>query len=539
MQKLYTSLLLLLFIISCKETPLPEKIIIPEEDRSYLSYDVDMPGLFEAVQLGNVFPDSKTFVDCIPKQATSVIMEEYAKRKDGVGFDIKNFVLEFFDLPKAVGNAFVVDTTKTTAEHIDTLWTFLMRKPDVQVGTLLPLPYTYIVPGGRFGEIYYWDSYFTMLGLEVSEKDSTIQLMVDNFAFLIDEYGHIPNGNRSYYLGRSQPPFFAAMVNLLANAKEDPKILVKYLPQLEKEHTYWMAQYQLIDEAPGDGVKAVGRTVRLDTLVVLNRYYDDLSTPRPEAYKEDLATAKASGRNPEEVYKNLRAGAESGWDFSSRWFKDGKSLTTIHTLDILPVDLNALLYHLEKTLEKAAIESGHRTKMLTYGGYAAKRKEIFDQYFWNEEQGFYFDYDFKEGKQKETMTLAGVYPLFFGLANDDQAKAVAANLEKYFLKPGGLTTTRVNSGQQWDAPNGWAPLQWMAIEGLRKYGQTAVAKRIAMSWIKNNERVYNNTHKMVEKYNVFDLSLEAGGGEYPVQDGFGWSNGVYLRLYNEYIVHKN
>jgi len=111
-------------------------------------------------------------------------------------------------------------------------------------------------------------------------------------------------------------------------------------------------------------VKAVGRTVRLDTFMVLNRYYDDLATPRPEAYKEDLATAKASGRNPEEVYKNLRAGAESGWDFSSRWFKDGKTLATIHTIDILPVDLNALLYHLEKTLEKAAIEAGHRTKTL-------------------------------------------------------------------------------------------------------------------------------------------------------------------------------
>lgn len=539
MKQIQTPLFILLLFLSCKERPIQESLIIEAEDRSYLSYELDMPDLFQAVQLGNVFPDSKTFVDCVPKESVETILGEYEKRKQEPNFDLKSFVGVFFDLPEKAGKNYVADPNKNIVEHIEALWPNLIRNPDEQTGTLLALPFPYVVPGGRFGEVYYWDSYFTMLGLEVSKRDSTIELMIDNFAYLIDQYGHIPNGNRSYYLSRSQPPFFAEMVNLLARVKNDQKILVKYLPQLEKEHMYWMEQYQLIDEGNQGKVKMIGRTVSLDTFEVLNRYCDDLASPRPEAYKEDVATATASGRKVEEVYKDLRSGAESGWDFSTRWFRDGKTLATIHTTEILPVDLNALLYNLERTLERAAIESGHRTKALSFGGYAAKRKEIFDKYFWNEEKGFYFDYDFVEGKQTEAMTLAAVYPLYFSLASDDQASAVAEKIEKLFLKPGGLTTTLVKSGQQWDAPNGWAPLQWMAIDGLRKYGHEKLAQRIAKEWLKNNERVYKNTTKMVEKYNVFDLSLEAGGGEYPVQDGFGWSNGVYLRLYNDFVKLKN
>jgi alpha,alpha-trehalase len=233
------------------------------------------------------------------------------------------------------------------------------------------------------------------------------------------------------------------------------------------------------------------------------------------------------------MYRHLRSGAESGWDYSSRWFKDGETLETIHTTDIAPVDLNSLLYYLE-TLLAEAYDLGDKPEVGdSFRALAAKRKALFDTYFWNQETGFYHDYDFVAKQKTPVLSLAGVYPLFFNIASPKQAEAVAKVIKEKFLQPGGLPATLVNTGQQWDSPNGWAPLQWMAIKGLRNYGYTELADTIKTRWIVNNKRVYKNTGKMVEKYNVYDLSLLAGGGEYPVQDGFGWSNGVLLKLMTE------
>jgi alpha,alpha-trehalase len=143
------------------------------------------------------------------------------------------------------------------------------------------------------------------------------------------------------------------------------------------------------------------------------------------------------------------------------------------------------------------------------------------------------DYDFKKKQSTQVISLAGAYPLFFEIADDAQAKAVAEKIQSSFLKPGGLVSTPYNTGQQWDAPNGWAPLQWISIQGLRNYGQDSMASDIKDKWLKLNQRVYQQTYKMLEKYNVEDLSKESGGGEYPTQDGFGWTNGVYQKLSKE------
>jgi alpha,alpha-trehalase len=405
------------------------------------------------------------------------------------------------------------------------LWDVLKRNPEVTSDSLISLPHPYIVPGGRFREIYYWDSYFTMLGLQVSGRIEMIQNMVDNFSYLIDTIGYIPNGNRTYYLGRSQPPFFACMVNLLIEEKSK-NILINYLPQLEKEYNFWMKG---IDEL-NDSNLSVNRVALLPDGSILNHYWDENDTPRPESFKEDVELAHEA-KDKKNMYRHLRAAAESGWDFSSRWFKNSNDFSTIHTTEIMPVDLNCLLLNLEKSIAEAYQLKSDTLSSNKFKTLANKRKQAIEKYCWNEEKGFYFDYDYVQNQQKISLTLAGVFPLFFEIASQEQANAIGAILQEKFVSFGGVITTTETTNQQWDSPNGWAPLQWIVIQGLTKYGQTDLAKDIAKRWMNLNEKVYANTGKMMEKYNVVDTGLEAGGGEYPAQDGFGWTNGVYLALY--------
>ena len=435
---------------------------------------------------------------------------------------MRTFVVENFDLPPSISSDFKSDPTKSAAEHVTALWAVLKRASDstVEGTTLLSLPKPYIVPGGRFREVYYWDSYFTMLGLVESKEFVLIENMLDNFEHLIKTVGHIPNGNRSYYVTRSQPPFFSQMVKLLAEHK-GTSVYKKYREALRMEYDFWM-----------DGSTATTTPIRHCVATpngIMNRYYDEGNTPRQESYKEDYLQVQKVGGG-EKMYKDLRSGAESGWDYTSRWFADGESIETIETTDIIPVDLNALLYGLEAVLircfeEDVAYVAALKTSM-------SNRIAFLNNYAWNSKEGVYEDYNWVNKKQTGIKSLAMVYPLFFNMASKEQADNIAAYVETYFLKPGGVVTTLNHTGEQWDAPNGWAPLQWMTITGLRNYGHDALAKTIAERWVDINEKVYENTGKFVEKYNVEDMGLEGGGGEYPVQDGFGWSNGVYLALKN-------
>lgn len=212
--------------------------------------------LFRDVQLSGVFPDSKTFVDCIPRQSPEAILAEYDVQRHHDDFDLRSFVFSHFDLPKNDKTGFETDFNRTIVEHIESLWPYLRREPDeVKAGSsLIPLPHPYIVPGGRFGEIYYWDSYFTMLGLFASGHAEDARNMIANFAHLIDTFGHIPNGNRSYFLSRSQPPFFALM--LVEEGYHNPNVRMdsRYLNQLEKEYHFWMDHSSVkraIEVAPG------------------------------------------------------------------------------------------------------------------------------------------------------------------------------------------------------------------------------------------------------------------------------------------------
>ena len=496
------------------------------------------PGLFEAVQLGHVFADNKTFVDAAPRQRPTRILAAWQREKNQPGFQLKTFVEAHFDVPTAATATFRSNVAAGLPAHLDTLWTVLTR-PATSVAdpatdslaayrSLLPLPKPYVVPGGRFREMYYWDSYFTMLGLAEAGKLPLVQDMADDFASLITRYGFVPNGTRTYYLTRSQPPFFAGMVQLLAQAQGNGELL-RYRPALEREYRYWMLGAEKLK--PGTAAR---RVVKLPTGAVLNRYWDESDQPREESYAEDVAAARRSSQPPAQFYHHVRAAAASGWDFSSRWFGPKGGLPSIQTTDLVPVDLNCLLYNLEQALAEAARVAGEPAQARLYTAKATQRKAALLALSWDAKAGWFQDYHWRLRRRSAVRTLAGVFPLTYGLASSAQASRVAVGLKTSFLKPGGLVTTLSKTGQQWDAPNAWAPLQYVAIEGLNRYKQRPLADTIAHRWIRLNSRVFQQTGKLLEKYDVVNLSRPAGGGEYPLQDGFGWTNGVLLKLLNRY-----
>jgi alpha,alpha-trehalase len=262
---------------------------------------------------------------------------------------------------------------------------------------------------------------------------------------------------------------------------------------------------------------------------VLNRYWDDRATPREEAWKEDVATARASRRPADEVYRNLRAAAESGWDFSSRWLADARTLATIRTVEIVPPDLNSLLFNLEITLAKAYDAARRPDEAAAMRRQANARKAAIQRYLWDPRLGAFGDYLWREGRTTGHVTAATLYPLFFNVADTRQAQRAIRTARGMLLRADGVATTLIETGHQWDAPNGWPPLQWIAIRGLRNYGHAELAETIARRWIAENLAAFRASGKLVEKYDVTGKGA-AGGGEYPLQDGFGWTNGVLRKL---------
>ena len=489
--------------------------------------------LFVAVQDSRIFADGKFFVDAVPKSAPGPILEDFRAHRPASNQALAQFVAAHFTLPAAASASAATAASRTDhlplLEHIDRLWDVLTRRTAEvpRYSSLLPLPLPYVVPGGRFREIYYWDSYFTMLGLDSAGRRDLIDGMVGDFAYLIDTFGFVPNGTRTYYLSRSQPPFFFAMVAL--SSPQDPAAAyARYLPQLRREHAFWME-----GEKDLHAGAAHRRVVALSDGSILNRYWDDADVPRDESYREDTLLAASSGRPRAQVYREIRAAAESGWDFSSRWFADASSRATMQTTAIVPVDLNSLMYAMELAIRQGCERSGDAACVLEFNLRATRRRAAIDRYLWDA-SGTYLDFCWTQGERVPRLSAAAIYPLFVGLASVRQAHAVAATLRARLLAPGGLVTTPIATGQQWDSPNGWAPLQWLAVSGLRDYGELALARTIACRWMSDVEAVYQRSGKLVEKYDVVNTGRKGGGGEYPAQDGFGWTNGVAARLLQLY-----
>ena len=485
--------------------------------------------LYQAVEMAQIFPDQKTFADAIPTAPPATILRDYTAQKGRPGFDLHDFVMSHFREPVLKTVSYDRRPGETVSQYIEDLWQVLLRQPDEieAYSSLLPLPAPYIVPGGRFSEIYYWDTYFTMLGLEQDGKSKLADDMVRNIASLIDRYGHMPNGNRSYYLSRSQPPFFSCMVDLIAE-RDGLGVYRTYLPAMRAEYDFWMRGADRL--GPG---QAHANVVRLADGTVLNRFWDDRDTPRDESYLEDVTTAKRAHRPAAEMYRDLRAGAESGWDYSSRWFADGRSLTTIDTTALLPVDLNSEMFHLESDLAYAYRLAGDTAQAKLFTQRAATRAAAIRRLMWDAKAGDFSDYNWQTRQQTHVVSAAMVVPLFFHVATPAEAQAVAGAVQAHLLEPGGIRTTETNTGQQWDAPNGWAPLQWMAVKGFARYGDNALARTIAGRWEARVDSGFARDGVLVEKYNVETPPGGAAtghGGEYALQVGFGWTNGVQAAM---------
>lgn len=473
--------------------------------------------LFAAVQERGILTDGKTFVDAVPRRPVGAILADFAGFEGDDGA-LLAFVTANFNLPTTARPVVAVPPVVPLREHIRAMWPELARGPlaGAANSSALAVGHRHVVPGGRFREIYYWDSFFTLLGLVRDGQTALANGIVDAMTDLIEEHGHVPNGARTYFVGRSQPPLYHMMVGLLDDARAP--VAARRLAAMRLEHRWWMDGAEAL--VPG---ASTNRVTMLSDGSVLNRYWDPRDTPRDESWREDVETALRSNRPAGAVYRDLRAGAESGWDFSSRWL-DGGSLASIRTTSIAPVDLNAFLYGLEMAIAAAGGPDAD-----AFARQAEARSAAMRRHLWDDVRGLFCDYDLVAGARRTDTTAAALAPLLTGTATQDQADATAALVDKELLAPGGLRTTLVESGEQWDRPNGWAPLHWIAIAGLRRYGHHRLADDIADRWIATVEAAYAQTGLIFEKYDVETGAIGAGG-EYAPQIGFGWTNGVVADL---------
>ncbi|XP_037534243.1 trehalase [Nematolebias whitei] len=441
---------------------------------------------------------------------------------------------DWHDKPKFL-NGIADNELRVWGGKIHDLWKVLGRKilssvkDHPELYSQIYTPYPVVVPGGRFRELYYWDSYWVINGLLLSEMTNTTRGMIQNFLYLVNRYGFIPNGGRIYYERRSQPPFLTLMVESYYEATKDKEFLREALPVLEKEYQFWMQTRSV-------AVKINGSSH------VLNRFYVQAGSPRPESYSDDLELAEGlADEHKEQLWMDLKAGAESGWDFTSRWYINGSgTLRETRTSQILPSDLNALLCRNERTLASFHRLLGDGDSAARYQQAAARRTAAMEALLWDAEKGAWFDYNLlTHSKQPEfyPSNLAPVWAQCYsepGMA-DEAVRYLKGSGALEF--PNGVPTSLRDSGQQWDYPNAWPPLQHMLIEGLSKLPSTE-AKELAFSlaqrWIRTNWLAYVKYDAMFEKYDVNGDGKPGGGGEYEVQLGFGWTNGVALQLLDQY-----
>lgn len=435
---------------------------------------------------------------------------------------------------------------------------------------LLYLANPYVVPGGQFNEMYGWDSYFIIRGLLREHRTELARGMVENFFFEIDHYGGVLNANRTYYLTRSQPPFLSSMILAVYDAeKAEGKT---DFPWLEKAYRYALRDYEQWNQKP----HLAGKTG-------LSRYFDHGEGPVPEivgdpshyyrgvvyfflahdfSFKSFLVHdgASTSGGpilgpkfpvfvcDPEtgdigasdcapasyvalsaDFYKGDRSMRESGFDVSFRFGPFGAA-----THHFAPVCLNSLLYKTETDMERMSTLLGHPEDAKNWKSKAAERRQRMNQYFWDASRGLFFDYNVVTAKRSKYEYATTFYPLWAGLASKEEARAIVHNLN-LFEQPGGLAMSRTESQAQWDLPYGWAPIQLLAVEGLRRYGYNREADRISGNFLSMVLENFRRDHTIREKYNVVTRSSETSVVEGYAQNvtGFGWTNAVFLELLHE------
>jgi alpha,alpha-trehalase len=427
---------------------------------------------------------------------------------------------------------------------------------------LLYLEKKYVVPGGRFNEMYGWDSYFIIRGLLLAGRVELARGMVDNFFFEVEHYGATLNANRTYYLTRSQPPFLSSMFvevydTLLKSGHTDPAWLAKAYADLEKDYETWnrdphlagdtgLSRYYDFGEGPPQEAlqDETGFHKKVATYFFFHsRHADDYiveNTSSPTAvpaYTLQVCdtTPPAAGEQCEkqhefklsaDYYKGDRSMRESGFDVSFRFGPFGAA-----THHYAPVCLNSLLYKTEKDLEQISRWRGHAADAEKWSKRAQERKDRIARYLWDEKSGFFLDLNLQTGQKSDYRYVTTFYPLWAGLATPEQAKAVAKNIPA-FERPGGLAMSGEDTGAQWDLPYGWGNIQMLAVSGLRRYGFDADADRISYEFLSTVAENFRRDGNIREKYNVVTRSSEARvelGYRMNVV-GFGWTNAAFLEL---------
>lgn len=510
--------------------------------------------LLRTVQMARIFNDSKTFVDMRLQKDEADVLQAFkalpsnVSKEQVIKFVNENFHpvahdLEEWTPPDWQENPEFIhrikdDNLKTFASKLNELWKKLGRKISDEAhksparSSLILVKNPFVVPGGRFREYYYWDSYWVVDGLLVCGMKDTVKGMIDNFIQLVNTYGFVPNGGRIYYTNRSQPPFLIPIVGLYLNKTGDKDYVKSILNVLEKEYNFWRKD----------------RTVEVEVSsgkYSLSIYAANMDTPRPESYYEDFHTAQEVPQDARPaLYQHIASAAESGWDFSTRWFNrsgDQKgSLSSTRTRQVIPTDLNSILYACENLLEKFFRMTGNTAKADQYKNFSEARQAAIEAVLWDE-KGLWLDYDRQLKKRRSYFYAASVVPLWAGVhrGNVTREMIVLRTLKRLRVLdyPGGFPTSLASSGQQWDFPNAWPPLQHMLIAGLAESSSEEIkqeALNFAQKWITTNYKAWRSTGHMFEKFNVSVQGAPGGGGEYRIQVGFGWTNGVILDMLQRY-----
>ncbi|PYS82136.1 MAG: alpha,alpha-trehalase [Acidobacteria bacterium] len=405
---------------------------------------------------------------------------------------------------------------------------------------LLYLPRPYVVPGGRFNEMYGWDSYFIQTGLL---RDGELELardMVENFLYEIERYGQILNANRTYYLTRSQPPFLTRMILGVYERRPDRAWLRRTLPAVEKYYRYWteaphltpetgLSRYYDLGEGPAPEVVSAERDAEGRTHY--DRVREFYRTQQVTDYDVGEFYDRATGELTPAFYKGDRSMRESGFDPSNRFGPFSADITSYN-----PVCLNSLLYVYERDAARITRLAGRARDARAWDERAAARRERVNRLMWDGRDGLYDDYNFEKREMRRYPFAATFYPLWAGIATREQAARVAANLH-LFERAGGLQTSTNPSGSQWDAPFGWAPVQLIAVEGLRRYGYRQEADRVSINFLSLVLKDFIAHNTIVEKYDVAARTSSLGAGlrfGYGSNEiGFGWTNAAFTELYSQ------
>ncbi|DAZ96235.1 TPA: hypothetical protein N0F65_012597 [Lagenidium giganteum] len=506
-----------------------------------------------------VFADSKHFVDMPIKRNSSTEFQASKSHSHDHVVELRAFLDDHFDppgsdlipitpldfqahtLPPMIA-AIQDDTLRDWAFSLHQLWKNLGRVPEQSLhSSFLHARALAKAPLKRTQNSYYWDSYWIVQGLLVSHMHHTARGVVNNLLEYVAEFGFVPNGGRVYYLTRSQPPMLTSMVQLVARIEYDASYLAAAVPILDNEYRFWMQRGpsgHTVEIERHDAV--TGRTVTH----VLNRYVSHADHPRPESYREDVAVAtEIFEANKTMYYNDVIAAAESGWDFSSRWLRDPQDMRTMATSCIVPVDLNAILFKVERTLMEFHRYLGHTKRAAFYEDAAVRRARAIDAVLWSDEHQAWKDWNLETSAHSTIVSVSDYTPLWAKVVDRRDTKRldrIVQSLQDSGLhQVGGIQTTTTFTGQQWDAPNAWPPEQDLIIEGLLEANTAAsheLARSLLQTWVRTGLVAWQKTGLMFEKYNATEVGGLGVGGEYFPQFGFGWTNGVILKFLT---IHQN